>query len=427
MSNQAIRTLRVEKPIYGGAFLARDEGKAVFVPMTLPGETVDVRIVEEKRGYANAELVRIGERAPERVEPRCRHFGACGGCHYQHTDYTTQISFKQAILRETLERNGVKAPDAIEVLSAEPWRYRNRMRLAFDSSGRLGYRGRKSHDVVPVAECPIAGEMLTEALLLFPEARSIAGAGLQAREVSLFCDAEEQSILATLYVETESTLRLEQLASVWRKRIPALSGMTLATMPAPGKPERTLAHWGARSLHYRAAGNAYRVDHGTFFQVNRRLVNALVECVTAGHSGRLAWDLYAGVGLFARQLATAFDHVLAVESAPESTDALSANLLGTRAQAIPVPTLKFLRGSLAHERPDLIVADPPRTGLGADTVTLLNGVAAGQLVYVSCDPATLARDLRDLLAGGYAIERMTLVDLFPQTYHLETVVELRHS
>src|ERR1035438_4063702 len=147
------KLVQIEKPIYGGAFLARVEGKAVFVPLTLPGEQAQVRITQSKPGYATAEADEIVRAAPERVVPACPHFGVCGGCHYQHTDYATQLALKQAILRETLERGGVTVPSEIAVLAAEPWRYRNRIRVAFDAAGNPGYRGRRSHAVVPMREC----------------------------------------------------------------------------------------------------------------------------------------------------------------------------------------------------------------------------------------------------------------------------------
>jgi 23S rRNA (uracil1939-C5)-methyltransferase len=167
------------------------------------------------------------------------------------------------------------------------------------------------------------------------------------------------------------------------------------------------------------------VDQGAFFQVNRWLVDELVECVTAGLHGGQAWDLFAGVGLFARKLAERFERVIAVESAPAAKAPLKHNLGGTNATAVKATTLEFLRGAANGERPDAIIVDPPRTGLGAETTELLGRISAPEMVYVSCDPATLARDLRALVAAGYAIERIALADLFPQTFHLETVVKLR--
>ncbi len=439
--------VEIEKPIYGGAFLARLEGKAVFVPLALPGEQARVRVTESKPGYAAAEVDEIVRAAPERVPPACPHFGACGGCHYQHTDDATQLAFKQAILRETMERGGVRVPAEMAVLAGEPWRYRNRIRLAFDASGNPGYRGRRSHAVMPVRECPIAAPLLLDAAQAFAQiARKFAPA-LRPAEIALFCDADETALLATVFAASPAKLRFDELAEELHARVPALAGAELVveggreardSSPHP----RTLAQWGAKSLIYRAAGFDYRVDHGAFFQVNRWLTDALVEKVIAGCGGRLAWDLFSGVGLFARQLAARFDRVVAVESAPSATAALEENLRGTAGEAVKAETLAFLRrqgkGDASGRRapgvvapglaaPELIVVDPPRAGLGAESCALLAGIAAPAIACVSCDPATLARDLRVLVAAGYKIQSITLADLFPQTFHLETVVQLRRG
>jgi 23S rRNA (uracil1939-C5)-methyltransferase len=417
--------VEIEKPIYGGSFLARIAGKAVFVPLTLPGEQASVRIVEEKQSYAAAEAEEIFSRAPERSQPRCPYFGSCGGCQYQHASYEAQLRFKRAILRETLERAGVPAPDKIEVLSADPWGYRNRIRLAFDVQGNPGYRARRSHHIIPIRQCPISANVLIDAADAFAHLARSQSPDLRSIEIALFCNHDESAVLASLFVQQQAIVALDPLAGPLKQRIPALTGMDLIAEGRPGQLPRTLAQWGERSLVYSAAGTGYRVDHGAFFQVNRWLVDSLIQRVTANHAGNSAWDLFAGVGLFARQLAANFERVTAVESAPSATAALSHNLAGTTAKASPSSTLEFLRCNVKSDRPDLIVVDPPRTGLGPDTTALLNRIAAPALTYVSCDPATLARDLRALIAGGYTVQRLTLADLFPQTFHLETVVDLQ--
>ena len=417
----------IEKPVYGGSCLARVEGKAVFVPMTLPGEQARIRVTSSKSGYATAEAIEIAANSPQRVAPRCSHFGACGGCHYQHTGYETQLGFKQAILRETLERAGVDAPSEIDLLAAEPWGYRNRIRLAFDAAGNPGYRGRRSHTVIPIAECPIAAPLLVQAALAFASvARQVAPA-LRPAEIALFSDASESSLLLTVVVSSAKKVRFDELMHTLSQQLPALSGAELVLEGPAGQQPRTVAKWGASSLVYRAAGFDYRVDHGAFFQVNRWLVDSLVERVIGSHSGKLAWDLYAGVGLFARQLTTRFDRVIAVESAPASTQALAANLKGTRGAPVRSATHDFLQRPHNDSRPDLVVVDPPRTGLGAETCALLAKIAAPALVYVSCDPSTLARDLRTLAGSGYSLDSVSVADLFPQTFHLETVVHLRRT
>jgi len=417
--------VQIEKPVYGGSFLARAEGKAVFVPLVLPGEQARIRVTESKSGYANAEAEEIVSAAPERVQPACPHFGVCGGCHYQHTGYETQLAFKQAILRETLERGGVAFPDEIGVLAGEPWRSRNRIRLAFDAAGHPGYRGRRSHAVIPISECPIAAPLLFDAARAAAEIARQLAPPLRITEISLFCDAAETSLLASVFTASPKKIRFDEFALALQQRTPALKGAELLAEGRAGQPARAVARWGETSLRYNAAGFDYRVDHGAFFQVNRWLVDELVDRVTAGREGALAWDLFAGVGLFARRLTANFSRVVAVESAPSATQALAANLKGTRGIPVRATTLDFLRRDHQGLRPDFVVVDPPRTGLGAEITTLLAALGAPALAYVSCDPATLARDLRALTGAGYQIESVTLADLFPQTFHLETVVHLR--
>jgi 23S rRNA (uracil1939-C5)-methyltransferase len=426
--------VEIEKPIYGGAFLARAEGKAVFVPLTLPGEQARIRITQNKSGYSTAELTEILTSSPQRIPPRCPHFGVCGGCNYQHTGYETQLAFKKEILRETLERGGVQPPDEINTLVANPWFYRNRIRLAFDADGNPGYRTRRSHAIIPISECPIAAPLLLSAAQAMADYLHRVPTNLRPRELSLFCNPAESALLVTFFTADSSpesaTARLESLACALHERIPVLQSAELTADGRPGHPPRTLAKWDAASITYPAAGFDYRVDQGAFFQVNRWLVDALIEEVTAGQQGTLAWDLFAGVGLFARKLSASFARVIAVESAQPAVEALEENLKGTTGTAVRASTLDFLRQirNAAHPArivPDLVVVDPPRTGLGSEITALLAQIAAPALVYVSCDPATLARDLRALLASGYSIHSVTLADLFPQTFHLETVVHLR--
>jgi 23S rRNA (uracil1939-C5)-methyltransferase len=418
--------VKIEKPLYGGAFLARIEGKAVFVPLVLPGEQARVRITQSKSAYATAEPEEILASAPHRIAPACPHFGACGGCQYQHTDYAAQLSFKQTILRETLERAGVALPAEIALLSANPWAYRNRIRLAFDAAGNPGYRGRRSHAVVPIAECPIAAPLLLKAALAAAKVARQFVPALRPTEISLFCNPGETALLATIFTANPPKTRFDDFAQALQAEIPEFIGAELIAEGRPGELP-AISQWSAPSLVYRAASFDYRVDHGAFFQVNRWLVDALVQKVVANYKGNLAWDLFAGVGLFARQLTASFARVLAVESAQSATAALEANLRGTTGEAVNAETLAFLRRQNLSVKPDLIVVDPPRTGLGAETCALLAEIAAPALAYVSCDPATLARDLRVLTGSGYQIQSVTLADLFPHTFHLETVVHLRRA
>ena len=301
----------------------------------------------------------------------------------------------------------------------------------------MGYRGRRSHAVIPIEECPIAAPLLVRAARSFAEVVRQSSPSLQATEISLFCNGDETSLLASIFIAKPANERIAnesfgEIARALTERVFELKGAELvvearASERSPAQFPRTVAQWGEPFLTYGAAGFEYRVDHGAFFQVNRRLVYGLVDEVAGGKTGRLAWDLFAGVGLFARKLTSSFDRVVAVESAPAAATALKKNLHGTTGSAVRATSLDFLRRGNKTERPDFIVVDPPRTGLGAEIVTLLAEVGAPALTYVSCDPATLARDLHALLASGYEIESLTLADLFPHTYHLETVVHLRRG
>ena len=419
--------VQIEKPIYGGSFLARLDGKAMFVPLTLPGEQARVHIVEEKRSYASAEPDAILAASSARVDPGCRHFGACGGCQYQHAGYETQLDLKKAILRETLERGGVPAPEKIETLAGDPWSYRNRIRLAIDAGGRVGYRARRSHAIIPINECPIAAPSLVTAAFSAADLLRSFKPRLSVKEVSLFSNADESEMLVAVFVQNRGEQSIGQFAEGLKERVPAVSGVQFSALDHKGQPTERVAEWGNRSLTYRVGDMDYQVGHGAFFQVNRWLLDKFVERVVTNHHGTLAWDLFAGVGLFARRLAAGFGDVVAVESAPASTRTLAANLEGTSGRSVAAEVAMFLKSKAARPSPDLIVLDPPRTGLGGEVTSLLAKVGARSIVYVSCDPATLARDLRALIAQGYLVSSITLVDLFPQTFHLETVVEMQRS
>ena len=427
--------LTIEKPVYGGDCLARSAGdtakagKAIFVPLTLPGETVTAHLAEEKRSFAKAELDEILTASLNRVAPKCPYFGVCGGCHYQHADYTTQLAVKEQILRETLQRSGVAAPAEIHVLSGNPWGYRNRIRLAFTESGEFGYRGRRSHQIVPIRECPIAAPSLIDIAQRIAKHLTEAPAPTRLREIELFANADESALLFTLFSEEKPATEAQTWLTGLHEALPRqVAGIRLQIADGSLDPP-IVTSAGEPAMVYTAAGFPYRVDHGAFFQINRWLIDDFVSLITAHRSGGVAWDLFAGVGLFARLLAANFGQVLAVESAPSSYEALRHNLAGTTGRAVGSTTLDFLRRNREQRepRPDLIVLDPPRAGLGEETTSLLNAIHAPQMIYVSCDPATLARDLRALTQERYKIEKITLVDMFPQTFHLETVVHLSRS
>jgi len=427
--------LRIEKAIYGGTCLARlPNGKAAFVPLTLAGELVEARVTEQKRGYAQAEATAILEAAPERIAAPCRHYGLCGGCSYQHAEYATQLTLKRGILEETLQRAGVAAPE-IAVHSAEQWGYRNRIRMHFtreDGRLRLGYKQRRSNITFVTAECPIAAPLLVRAAFALTGVLEPFDWADALSEAEFFCDSSEGSL--QIAILTGRNLRVNDFDAAMtalHASVPQLTGAGLYQQ-AEDVPPRELAQWGAETLSISVAGRSYRVTRGAFFQTNRSLAEKLVELVTHERHGELVWDLFAGVGLFSLALAADFARVVAVEAATPAVRDLQHNLAGAGEQhrAIENTTLEFLKRTAApssKKPPELIVLDPPRSGLGMEVCKLLAQVGAPEIVYVSCDPVTLSRDLAALIESGYQLQPMHMVDLFPQTFHLETVSVLRRA
>ncbi len=431
--------LRMEKALYGGSSLARvaaDDppemaGKAVFVPFTLPGELVEASVASDRRSYMTATLDAVLEPGATRVAPGCDYYARCGGCHYQHADYATQLAMKRGILLETLERAHVPVPAETRVLSGEPWAYRNRIRLHISRPphAALCYREAASHRDLPVTHCPVAAPVLQQSIAAFNQLLVEKPALAQElSEVEYFTTADESTLLVALFTQQRRNSEglPQHIADALRPTLPMLAGVRCFFLDPKTRRTQPTAGWGETALDYTAGSLCYRVSSGAFFQVNRYLIPVLLEEVIARRQGGIAWDLYAGVGLFAQALAQSFEQVIAVESAPASSADLARNLHGSGRRHIAMDTLRFLK-SPPIQRPDLVVVDPPRAGLGAEVCQRLADIGPRQIVYVSCDPSTLARDLRTLQPSGYRPVALTLIDLFPQTFHLETVATLERA
>jgi 23S rRNA (uracil1939-C5)-methyltransferase len=423
--------LHIEKCIYGGAGLARADGKTIFVPFTLPGEVVEAHITEDKRSFANAELDAVVEAAQERTTPPCQYFGECGGCQYQHATYPKQVELKLGILQETLERARLKALPEIVPVFSEALGYRNRVRLHLQQKPfALCYKRRAAHANLPVDHCPIAAPILEEAIKSVSHIGEKANLAEDFEEIELFTNEAQNELLLSLWARSHAhgaEKKLSQFCGTLQQELPALTGAAIFSSNDEGYIDKKLAEWGAQSLTYHAGSHPYRVSIGAFFQVNRFLVDRLVELVSADRSGSLMWDLYAGVGLFASQFSNRFEQVIAVEAAPYSSRGLRENLSVKHHKTVQSSTLEFLRQQTRRKdgaKPDLVVVDPPRSGLGRDVTSLLTKVRPQTIVYVSCDPATLSRDLQALVESGYHLRNMHMVDLFPQTFHLESVTVL---
>jgi 23S rRNA (uracil1939-C5)-methyltransferase len=479
--------LSIEKLIYGGDGLARTpagaDGRsmAVFVPFVLPGERVEAEIRQEKPGFAHGSVVQLIEASPDRVEARCPYFRQCGGCHYQHISYERQLEFKAVILRETLQRIAkIELKTEIRLHASPPWNYRNRTRLRVQTAaefppqtgktGRsgdpgfaLGYFRIGSHEFLPVGECPISSPLINRVMARLVELRGL-NCPAAVEEVELFADAEDERLLAWAFCGRESERRdLLRWAETLERELPEISGVTFFASrrrtsgrgslgrgslgrgslergslergsleeriedEAPIDP-KSLAQSGAKAIRYRTRNHEYQVSAGAFFQVNRYLVDELVSVVTGNARGEVALDLYAGVGLFSAALARSFHHIFGVEASQTShadfVQNVPANVKAVGARTEDYLRSDYLRSRPVRNSPELVVLDPPRTGVGSAVIRSLVELGAPRVRYVSCDPATLARDLVPLLAAGYHIEEAHLFDLFPGTFHIESVMLL---
>jgi 23S rRNA (uracil1939-C5)-methyltransferase len=388
--------LEAERLSYGGDAVARHEGLAVFIPLGAPGERLRVRIIERKKSFARGVIEEIIEPSPDRREAPCVYFGRCGGCQLQHLSYPAQLSAKASFVGDALKRIGkIDWPREIEVSSSEEFGYRTRAQLKSErvtnpsggSEVRVGFHRAGSHSVIDVESCPILTPELNSAL-----------------------SSIRSGISASMPGEIELAEGDTEVGS------------------APPVPQVR-----AETVTRKIGGETYAFSPSTFFQGNRFLLEELVDEAVGEESGKLALDLYAGVGLFTVRLARAFERVIGVESDPRASSFARTNLSENGVANIEFHNDRaegWLRGFAAkiagrgEESPDLVVLDPPRSG-AAEAMDHLIDLRPGRISYVSCDPSTLARDLRKLLDSGYDLRSVKAFDLFPQTYHVETVARLR--
>ncbi len=366
----------------------------------------------------------------------------CGGCQLQDVAYDAQLAAKRAHLAELLGAAGLVELPEIAVHAGEPYGYRNRIRLRVLRHGdgfALGYNA-VGGDPMPIWVCPIAEPSLwaTALSLLFAAAldRDAAAWLAAASEIEVFVNQDVSLAQVTLLCAPRTKLTQESFArafAAFQEYAPvavALVGAgAIASDPRTGPTGRSLASAGAAGLAYRVGAESYWITRGGFFQVNRFLVERLVALVTDGRSGELAWDLFAGVGLFSRVLARRFVRVTAVEANPAASadNRVALAKISAGHTAVTATTLEFLRrAAVERERPELVVLDPPRAGAGLEVCALLVRLRPRTIVYVSCDPATLARDLA-ALQGAYQVTALHVVDLFPQTAHQETVAVLERK
>ena len=398
--------VRIDKIVYGGDGLGRPEGKVVFVPFAVPGDLLRVRPVEQKKNYMRAAIVSVLEPGPGRHQPPCPYFGTCGGCQWQQLEYARQVETKRQILEDIVRHHFPETRKLLISMKASPmdYQYRSRARVQIRGSAAartVGYFKFRSHEVEDIRSCPLLRPTLNEALGSV-RAR-VQAPGPMAMEVDIACSEEERQW-------------------GWAER-----------NPSAGEDEQGAGAEPVPLLLRRTVGEfAYAVSPGAFFQGNDFTVADLAGTVgelAHGRGNRAALDLYCGVGLLTLPLARLYETVTAVEGSPAasalcSRNAEAAGLRNIRVACADVGRWMAAVGSVSAPGFELIVLDPPRAGAGDEVMGLIRDWAPEAVIYVSCDPQTMCRDLATLPARDYEIDEVLGIDLFPQTYHFETVVRL---
>jgi 23S rRNA (uracil1939-C5)-methyltransferase len=396
--------------VYGGDGMARlADGRAVFVPFTLPQEVVRIEIIEEKKGFSRGRLVEVLRPSPLRIEPRCIHFAHCGGCHYQHLDYAGQLKVKQRVFTEQLVRlAGIANPPVEPIIpSPQAWNYRSEMQFHLSESGAPGFMAAASERVIAIEEChlPMSGIDSLWPRLDFEEEPAIRRIEiLQGSDDEILLTLQGQGDLPALELDLPVSVVYRNEQADW-----VLAGDPYVLMKVKERP--------------------FSVSAGSFFQVNPYLVPRMVDEILGSlrlDGMQTLFDLYCGVGLFSAFLAPRVRELIGVEQSESACVDFSVNLDDASNVSLYQGAVEDVLPGL-NARPDVIIIDPPRAGLHKRALDEIVAKAPAQLVYVSCDPSTLARDLKRLLEGGYRVEKIVPLDLFPQTYHVESITLMTNS
>jgi 23S rRNA (uracil1939-C5)-methyltransferase len=399
--------LTLDEMAHGGSAIGRHAGRAIFVPYAIPGERIVARIIDDRTRYAFAEGVTLLEPSPHRVTPRCAHFGPgrCGGCHFQHIDYSAQLDYKRAVVIDQFKRIGGLTNVAVHpvIPSPDEWSYRNHATFHVDDDGNLCYVGTDNSTLIPVEECHIIRPELLDLLneLDFEDIPELDRVRLQI--------GSDGDLMVTISTKDDQAPELEVNMPV-----------SINFLLSDNEPVNLI---GASNLSYTVHGRRFRVTAGGFFQANvpqaEKLVDLVLERLNL-QGGETVLDLYAGVGLFTAFIAERASLVTSVESYPPAVTDADENLAD-------LDNVDLIEGSVEDvlaelEGPvDAVVVDPPRTGVEPAALDILDDLGVRTIVYVSCEPATLARDAKRLTAKGFRLVDVQPVDMFPQTYHIEGV------
>ncbi len=408
-------TLKLEKYTYGGEVMGRLDdpltgagGQAVFVPFGLPGERVRVRLVEEKKHFARGEIIEVLEESPRRIKPKCAHFGECGGCHYQHISHEDQTHAKTEILSDQLGRIGkiMNPPVRAMVAPKNPWNYRNHVQFHLTAEGKLGYVFSQHQGagggVQAIRECHLPENIINE---LWPQLEFEPETPLD--RVSLRAGIDEDMILI-LESEAIEAPEMELEAGISVVHLTGDDALVMA---------------GDDHIWMQIKERIFRVSAASFFQVNtqmaEKIVDYLLEYLPVTRSTNIL-EVYCGVGTFSAFLAEKCGNLTGIEISASACEDYLINLDEFDNVALYEDDARAVLSQLEAKQ-DIVLVDPPRAGLDRHVLDGIVRLKPGVIAYVSCDPATLARDAARLIKGGYQLVQVTPFDLFPQTYHIESI------
>lgn len=431
MTNNKIE-LHIERLVYGGKGLGRYNNMVVFVPDVITGEQALVEIRTRKKDYAEAELIKIIKPSPHRIAPPCPIYHECGGCQWMHIDYPFQVQAKREIVAETLKR-GLKAEDAAVpplIPSSTPLNYRQRVQFKVqyeNGSYPIGYYKRETHQLIDVDECLLLRPLLNKALKNIREMLN-SGKITQLKnleEIHMHCSSDEMAIAFILYADGISKDELNNLFKEIKETVSEAAGIIFIDK----YKKRIIA--GSPFIEEELQGISFRISADSFSQIdweqNKSLVKLALDYIGDKQYNN-GLDLFCGIGNFTLFIAKNADNVIGIDSGKTAIDDAEYNSKKNLIKNIRFMynDVKYRMASLLAEGScfDLVLIDPPRNGVGKESVNLIAGFQPSKIIYISCNPVTLSRDIVYFKAKGYEIKRLQAVDMFPQTYHIETVAEL---
>ncbi|MFZ3064528.1 MAG: 23S rRNA (uracil(1939)-C(5))-methyltransferase RlmD [Nitrospirota bacterium] len=424
--------LHIERLVYGGKGLGRYNNMVVFVPDVITGEQALVEIRTRKKDYAEAELIKVLEPSPHRITPPCPIYHDCGGCQWMHMDYPFQVQAKREIVAETLKK-GLKTEDiAVPPLipSSTPLNYRQRVQFKVkhkNGNYTLGYYKQETHQLVDVDECLLLRPLLNKAL---KKIRELLNSGKitqlkNLEELHMHCSSDEMAIAFILYADGISKDELNNLFKEIKETVSEAAGIIFIDK----YKKRIIA--GNPFIEEELQGISFRISADSFSQIDWEQNKSLVK-LALDYIGDMQYnnglDLFCGIGNFTLFIAKNADNVIGIDSGKTAINDAEYNSKKNliKNTSFMYNDVKYRMASLLAEGScfDLVLIDPPRTGVGKESVNLIADFQPSKIIYISCNPVTLSRDIAHFKAKGYEIKRLQAVDMFPQTYHIETVAEL---